>query len=396
MKVYQLEEIERVTSTPEFENALISAIADGFVAFSAGKFNMPPIQTLAAPPMAKFSCANVGDNGASSKEYAAQVCIKTGYITGADTFVVKVASGGYPLPSNSGCVQVFSQKTGKMEALLMDEGILTELRTAAAGAVAALCLAPVDVKRIGMLGTGIQARYQLRFLKHVTSCRDVLVYGRTDGNVRKYVEDCEKEGWNVTVAELPNDLLDNCELIVTTTSSREPVLGVDWKYTYESSAPKYGLDPEGRPRGKIPLQHITCIGSDAPGKAELGLDLLVAAERAGGWLVADSKAQTAERGEFQRTDPRTLGHRSAEPTSTGWRVAELGKVLQVNAHMKSQGKKNISDHYREEMPISIFDSSGVAVQDCVIASLVCSALASSEEDGKEEDVGSGGVGGGCV
>jgi hypothetical protein len=68
----------------------------------------------------------------------------------------------------------------------------------------------------------------------------------------------------------------------------------------------------------------------------------------------------------------------------------------VNAHIKSQGKKNISDHYREEMPISIFDSSGVAVQDCVIASLVCSALASSEEDGKEEDVGCAGVGGGYV
>lgn len=376
MKVYHLEEIESVTSTPEFENALIRAVADGFVAFSNDKFNAPPIQTLAAPPMAKFSCANVSDNDASSKEYAAQVCIKTGYITGADTFVVKVASGGYPLPSNSGCVQVFSQNTGKMEALLMDEGILTELRTAAAGAVAALCLAPVDIKRIGILGTGIQARYQLRFLKHVTDCRDVLVYGRTDGNVRKYAEDCEKEGWNVTVAEQPNDLLDNCELIVTTTSSREPVLGVDWKYTYESSA-------EGRPRGKIPLQHITCIGSDAPGKAELGLDLLVAAERAGGWLVADSKAQSAERGEFQRTDPRTLGHSVEpimEPTSTGWRVAELGKVLQVNAHMKSQGKKNISDHYREEMPISIFDSSGVAIQDCVCAELACSALVSSEED----------------
>uniref|UniRef100_A0A7S0ADU8 Ornithine cyclodeaminase n=1 Tax=Minutocellus polymorphus TaxID=265543 RepID=A0A7S0ADU8_9STRA len=393
MKIHQLEEIEKVTSTPEFENALIDAIADGFVAFSAGKFNAPPIQTMGAPPMGKFSCADVGDNVDSSKEYAAQVCIKSGYITGADAFVVKVASGGYPLPSNSGCIQVFSQKTGKMEALLMDEGILTELRTAAAGAVAALCLAPVDdIKQIGMLGTGIQARYQLRFLKHVTDCRDVLVYGRTPENVTKYVEDCEKEGWTVTVVEQPNDLLDNCELIVTTTSSREPVLGVDWKYTYDSLTPKYGTDPEGRPRGEIPLQHITCIGSDAPGKAELSLDLLVAAERAGGWLVADSKAQTAERGEFQRTDPRILGHRSVEPTSTGWRVAELGKVLQENAHImsRSRGEMNISK--QEKMPISIFDSSGVAVQDCVIADMVCSALASSKEGGKEGVVGGGGGG----
>ena len=231
MKIYQLEEIKKVTSTPEFEEDLIDAIAEGFMEFSEGKFNAAPIQTLGAPPLGKFSCANGDGDDAddSSKKYAAQVCIKSGYITGADTFVVKVASGGHPLPSNSGCIQVFSQKTGKMEALLMDEGILTELRTAAAGAVAADTMAPIKINTIGMLGTGIQARYQLRFLKHVTDCREVLVYGRTPDNVKKYVKDCEKEGWNVIVAKHPNDLLDNCELIVTTTSSREPVLGVDWK-----------------------------------------------------------------------------------------------------------------------------------------------------------------------
>ena len=376
MKIYQLEEIERVTSTPEFEGELIDKIADGFVAFSDGKFNAAPIQTLGAPPMGKFSCAE-GDESESSKEYAAQVCIKSGYITGADTFVVKVASGGYPLPCNSGCIQVFSQKTGKMEALLMDEGILTELRTAAAGAVAAWCMAPADIKCIGMLGTGIQARYQLRFLKHVTDCREVLVYGRTPDNVKKYVEDCEKEGWNVSVAKHANDLLDSCELIVSTTSSREPVLGVDWNYTWESSSPQYGRDPEGRPKGKIPLQHITCIGSDAPGKAEISLDLLVAAERAG-HLYADSKAQTAERGEFQRKDPRSIGHTTVEPTSTGWRVGELGKAIQGCRSFRSQGKVNLSDAFGETMPISIFDSSGVAVQDCVIAEMVCSALTSAD------------------
>ena len=386
MKIYELEEIEKVTSTPEFEEDLIDAIAEGFMEFSEGKFNAAPIQTLGAPPLGKFSCANGDGDDAddSSKKYAAQVCIKSGYITGADTFVVKVASGGHPLPSNSGCIQVFSQKTGKMEALLMDEGILTELRTAAAGAVAADTMAPIKINTIGMLGTGIQARYQLRFLKHVTDCREVLVYGRTPDNVKKYVKDCEKEGWNVIVAKHPNDLLDNCELIVTTTSSREPVLGVDWKYTWESSSPKYGPDPEGRPKGKIPLQHITCIGSDAPGKAELSLDLLVAAERAG-HLYADSKAQTAERGEFQRRDPRTIGQTTAEPTSTGWRVGELGKAIQGCHFFRSRGKINLSDFFGDKKPISIFDSSGVAVQDCVIAEMVCSALAKAKNESGEKE-----------
>ena len=165
MKVYQLSDIERVTSSSAFETSLIDAIADGFVSYSRGEFNACPIQTMGAPPMGKFSCAS---GSSDDSEYAAQVCIKSGYVTGADHFVVKVASGGHPMPSNSGCMQVYSQHTGKLEALLLDDGILTELRTAAAGAVAAKYMAPKELKRIGMVGTGIQARYQLRLLKHIT------------------------------------------------------------------------------------------------------------------------------------------------------------------------------------------------------------------------------------
>ena len=85
-------------------------------------------------------------------------------------------------------MQVYSQSTGKLEALLLDEGILTELRTAAAGALAVqLLLGPsssASVTQFGMLGSGVQARYQLKLLARVTTCRNLLVYGRSKAHVQ--------------------------------------------------------------------------------------------------------------------------------------------------------------------------------------------------------------------
>ena len=386
MEVYQLSDILRVTSSSAFETSLIDAIADGFISYSRGEFNACPIQTMGAPPMGKFSCEartsrdDVDDNDDES-EYAAQVCIKSGYVTGAEHFVVKVASGGHPMPSNSGCMQVYSQHTGKLVALLLDDGVLTELRTAAAGAVAARFMAPKNLKRIGMLGTGIQARYQLRLLKHVTRCRDLMVYGRTADNVQKYVDDCKNDGWNVAVASCPNVLLDSCELIVTTTTAREPVLGTGGKC---STMPA------------MPEQHITCIGADAPGKMELDSDLVKSAKL----LVADSRLQTRERGEFQKAvndglvsldeDILEIGEIAQLPIlpcklgGVDNREAYAGKLNAVSSgcqESRMQRCKEILSEMLRSGPncgLSIFDSSGVAVQDCVVADMVYAALSSAE------------------
>ncbi|KAL7472193.1 hypothetical protein ACHAXS_013646 [Conticribra weissflogii] len=290
--ILTLHEIEKIVSTPKFEVKLIQAIQDGFVAYSRGKFNACPIQTMGAPPMAPFAASSSQrdklhdhDTIREKKEYAAQTCVKSGYITSSSHYVIKVASGGHPF-QNSGMMQLFSQTTGKLETLLLDEGLLTELRTAAAGAVAAKLLSP-DLDRhdvaggvkfcIGILGTGIQARYQLRYLARVTSNRNVLVYGRTKTNVESFVRDMNEEGWNVWAVTSPRDLLSECTvenetcycpLIVTTTSSREPILMHSHQSVTEVSK-KYG-------------RHITCIGSDSTGKIELDpilvseADLLVA------------------------------------------------------------------------------------------------------------------------
>jgi len=148
-KIYDLESIKKATSSPDFALRLISSIRDAFVSYSKGNFNACPIQTMGAPPFAPFQTDVLESD--MTGEYSAQTCVKSGYLTGESHYVIKVASGGYPLPSNSGLMQVFSQKTGRLEALLLDEGILTELRTAAVGAVISRYLAPKCIKLIGEL-----------------------------------------------------------------------------------------------------------------------------------------------------------------------------------------------------------------------------------------------------
>jgi ornithine cyclodeaminase len=140
-------------------------------------------------------------------------------MTGEEHFVIKVAAGGAPW-NHSGLMQLYSQRTGQLEALLLDQGVLTELRTAAAGAVATRLLGPKVVTKIGMLGTGVQSRYQLRYLQSVTDCRRVMVYGRTPENVNVLKADLEKLGWIVEIAMTPNDLMQQCSLVITTCEGR--------------------------------------------------------------------------------------------------------------------------------------------------------------------------------
>eukprot|EP00804_Cyclotella_cryptica_P006435 CCRYP_018068-RA/>CCRYP_018068-RA protein AED:0.35 eAED:0.35 QI:390/1/1/1/1/1/2/9/355 len=335
-QIYTLKDIEPIVSDPRFAKELIDAIQNGFVAYSQGKFNASPVQTMGAPPMAPFI--------AGVENYCAQTCVKSGYITGESHYVIKVASGGHPHP-NSGLMQLYSQTTGKLEMLLLDDGLLTELRTAAVGAVAARLLAPDlcvrdvhgrEMMCIGILGTGVQARYQIRYLAHITDCRRVRVWGRTERNTTQFIKDMEAEGWSVSAVESPQHLLEApeddwyCPLIVTTTSSREPLLKL------------------AKPcHQKRPL-HITCVGADSTGKIELDPTLVESADL----LVADSRLQTRERGEFEEALKRDLI--SLET------VTELGELV-----LEKESWRVSEDDNR----LTIFDSSGVAVQDCIIATM---------------------------
>ena len=298
------------------EQPLIDSIADGFRLYSDGRTVVPPVGylQLESPP---------GD-----------VYIKYGYITGDDVFVIKVASGfsenpALGLPVDSGMMLVFSQKTGVAEAILLDDGYLTGVRTGIAGAVAADHLAPSHVEAIGIVGAGTQARVQLRYLKEVTACRRGVVWGRGDKELEAYRRDMAREGFELTLTRDMNVLTQACNLIVTATRAVDPVI-------------------EGGVRKGT---HITAVGADAPGKQELAAQIIAEADR----VVADSKEQCIAQGEIQTA----VKQRLLDPDS----VVELGNVIAGRAN----GRESDDE-------ITVADLTGIAVQDVQIAKLVVSAL----------------------
>jgi len=99
------------------------------------------------------------------------------------TFTIKNCTGFWKNPerglaSSNGVVLVFSSETGELLTIFQDEGFLTDMRTAAAGAVAAKYLAPHEITCIGIIGAGLQARLQLDYLREVTPCRRVKLWAR--------------------------------------------------------------------------------------------------------------------------------------------------------------------------------------------------------------------------
>jgi ornithine cyclodeaminase len=294
---------------------LTPLIEDAFRGYSAGRAIVPPVGELLL------------EKG--------EVHIKYGAIAGDDHYVIKVASGFYEnpslgLPSSNGMVLVFRQDTGEPEAVLLDEGLLTDVRTAAAGAVAARALAPPEVERIGLLGTGVQARLQLTQLAQLFETRTVVAWGRNRQRLEEYRNVMAEEGWDVMAAEAPAGVAALAQLIVTTTPSTEPLL--------------HAADIR-------PGTHITAIGSDTTEKQELAADVLALADV----LVADSLEQCRTRGEIARA--------VAEGAIGSEKAVELGHVLAGEAIGRTHPAQ-----------VTVFDSTGVAVQDIAIATAVVEAV----------------------
>ncbi|MCP4721644.1 MAG: ornithine cyclodeaminase family protein, partial [Desulfobacteraceae bacterium] len=253
-KIYTLDRIKKVIQTLD----LSGTIEKGFIAYSRGEVIVPPVGELVFknPP---------GDTH-----------IKYGYIKDTPFYVIKIASGFYENPalglaSSSGLMLVCSQKTGFPLAILLDEGYLTNVRTAVAGQIAAKHMAQKKIRAIGVLGTGIQARMQVAWLSSVTPCKKIFVWGRTPKNLKLYKKEMETKGYEVTMAKTPADVAKACNLIVTTTPSRTPLL----------------TEADIRPG-----THITAMGSDTPQKQELDSNILKKADL----VVADSVSQCRERG----------------------------------------------------------------------------------------------------
>jgi ornithine cyclodeaminase len=316
VRTIPLDQIEEILKRMQITD-IIDAIQEGFVAYSNGSVVVPPVGEMLFenPP--------------------GEAHIKYGYIVGDDAYVIKIASGFYEnrdlgISPNSGLMLMFSQKTGRLETILLDEGCLTNVRTAAAGAVAARYLAPKTVSRIGILGAGYQGRMQLEYLKPVVPCRDVMVWGLNQEELDAYTKEMTPKGYRIQTTFKTGDVANTCNLIVTATPSKKALL------TAEQIKPG---------------THITAMGSDTPDKIELDPAILQKADI----IVADSIEQTLSRGEiYQARQAGTLAEN---------RVVELGHVISGKTPARSSDDQ-----------ISVADLTGVAIQDIQICKLVSRAI----------------------
>jgi ectoine utilization protein EutC len=296
------------------DEAGLQAVADGFSRLSLGQASLPPILRIDIP------------------EGPGEVDVKTAYLHGLERFAVKVASGFFEnprlgLPSGSGLMLVISARTGFLEAVLLDNGYLTDVRTALAGALAARYLAPQRVETAGILGAGAQARYQARALKLVRNFRKLLVWARRPQAATNYAAEMSAElGIEVTPSPDAESLVRQSQVVVTTTPARQPVLHSAWLHS--------GL-------------HITAMGSDAEHKQELDPAVFKQAD-----LVAcDERAQCFRLGELHHALQAGILDRDSP-------VVELGELI--------SGQK---PGRRDEHAISVCDLTGVGVQDTAIALL---------------------------
>lgn len=207
MKYLGPEEIQGLVGLPE----AIPAVEGAFRSLALGEAILPEVINVEIP------------------DIGGEFHVKGAYLSGHRYFAVKAASGFYHnpdkgLPVGSGMIMAFDATTGFPAFLLLDNGYLTEVRTAAAGAVAAKYLAPRQIETVGVVGSGVQARYQLRALLSVRPARRLVAYAREKGRLRAYVAEMGKELGLDAQAVLGIEEVVAADLVVTATKDRKSVV----------------------------------------------------------------------------------------------------------------------------------------------------------------------------
>lgn len=298
----------------------LDVIESVYPSISAGEVSMPPVMRVEVP-------ANNGE-----------IDIKSAYLPGHTGIAVKVSAGFFDnpsrgLPSLGGLMMVFDSETGVPRSALFDNGYLTDLRTALAGAVAARHLARGDARRVGVIGAGAQARLQLEALTLVRDIESATVWARRAEQADGYaVEMTERLHFPVSAVATPDAVAAASDILVTTTPSPTPIVSSDMLH---------------------PGLHVTAVGSDAETKQELSADAVIAADL----FVCDSVAQSRRLGELRAA--------LAGGFSLG-AAFELGQVIAG----ETSGRVGPND-------VTICDLTGTGAQDTAIASLAVERCARS-------------------
>lgn len=292
----------------------VACVEGAFRALAAGKVAMPPILRLDIP------------------EHRGEVDVKTAYVPGVAGFAIKISPGFFDnpklgLPSTNGLMVLLSATTGLTEALLIDNGYLTDIRTAAAGAVAAKHLAREDASIAAIFGAGVQAKLQLEALRLVRPITQARIWARDPVKAEAAAGELrERLGIEVRAEPDAARAAAGADVIVTTTPSAEPLVHA-------------GFVSAG--------QHITAMGSDAEHKNEIAPAIVSMADL----YVADSAKQTRRLGELHHAIEAGLMAADAE-------VAELGEIVAG----QRPGRRSPGD-------ITLADLTGTGVQDTAIATL---------------------------
>jgi len=298
----------------QMDDAALEAVAKGFSQLAEGNVTVPPIMRI------------------DITENHGEVDVKSAYIAGVDSFAIKIASGFHEnqrkgLPTGSGMMVLISAETGIPMAVLLDNGYLTDVRTGIAGAIAAKHLAKERIEAVGVIGSGSQARYQMKALKLVRDYQRVLVYGIIPEEVDQYVEEMTNDlGAEVFRADSAETVVRESEIVVTATPSQQPYLKAEWLH---------------------PGLHITCMGADAEHKQELYPDVFAKADL----VVCDRKAQVFRLGELHHAKDAGIITKEDQ-------VIELGELT-----------SGMAPGRQDDDQITICDLTGVGVQDTQIARL---------------------------
>ncbi|MFD2130760.1 cyclodeaminase [Pseudogracilibacillus auburnensis] len=309
MLIFTEEEIRKYV---QINDEVIQEVEGAFTDLQSKNVQMPPIMRVDIPE----------NNG--------EVDVKTAYIPGHEMFALKVSSGFFNnyklgLPSTGGLMFLINALNGQPEALLYDNGYLTDIRTAAAGAVAAKYMAKEKVHTVGVIGAGAQARYQLMALREVRHFKEINVCGRTKKRLLEFKHEMEEKlQVKVTIKENAESVVKNSDIVITTTPATEPVIQSEWVQ---------------------PGTHITAMGSDAEHKQELDPEIL----RKANLYVCDVISQCEVLGELRSA----LEQNIVEKTDG---IVELGEITS----QKEMARKKVDD-------ITVADLTGTGAQDTRIA-----------------------------
>ena len=319
MRIVPLADIQSAITA----KAAIEAVRAGFIAHARGQVHCPePVQIVFRD---------------DRQEQHGECHVKSAIWNGRPYAAVKIASGSYRnaargLPGAGGMIVLIATDTGLPEAILHDECWLTNVRTAAAGALAA-GLKPVSKDAtLGVIGTGTQAEIQATMISAHLGLGSVSVWGRSAAKAATLSEKLKAGGLAATAMDTVRDVCHSSAILVTTTPVTEPIVHLE----------------------DVPdTLHIVAVGADTPGKTELDPRILGRAHT----IVTDDHRECLHHSEFG-----AAVRAGAVAEDSDCSFGEMLSLATPDPRMARDG-------------ISVVDLTGMGVQDLAIAMVTLNALA---------------------